>query len=187
MILIVGLGNPGTAYEHTPHNIGREVIEQLAVKAGFTHPAFEKRFNALVSLGEAGEEKVLAALPETFMNNSGEAVAAIAAFYKIPSEHIWVTHDDADLPFGNIRVSRDATSAGHRGVESVIEKLGTKDFWRFRIGIRPEKSAEIPLEAYVLKKDALPKAEREMIIKKAVTLLETVITQGIETAEIHSD
>jgi len=117
MILIVGLGNPGKKYAKTRHNIGFRVIDALR--------------------NELSNKDIVLLKPETFMNDSGKATKAMISYYKIPLENLYVIHDDIDLPFGTIRVSKDSSSAGHKGVQSIIDELGTQDFSRIRIGIRP--------------------------------------------------
>jgi len=129
MILIAGLGNPGKEYEKTRHNIGFRVIDELAKNKP--------------------SEAVLLK-PQTFMNNSGEAVNTAVNFYKIKLADLWVIHDDIDLPLGEIKISQNRGSAGHKGVESIIKKLGTKDFNRVRIGIRPLRGKPEAVEKFVL-------------------------------------
>jgi PTH1 family peptidyl-tRNA hydrolase len=166
MKLIVGLGNPGKEYEKTRHNIGFRILNEMA--GGFK---FEKKFNA-----EIKKEKLIFAKPQTFMNNSGVAVAAIAKFYKIKPENIIVVHDDMDLAFGKIKISFGSRSAGHNGVQSIIDSLGTNEFYRIRSGIghRPEK---IPAEKYVLQKFSAPE-EKEMkkIISEAVEKIKEIVS-----------
>lgn len=136
-ILLVGLGNLGEQYEHTRHNAGRQVIRYLILDIGMKEPRFEEKLKALVSEGRVGKHKVVAALPETFMNNSGKAVERLVKYYKVKPENVWVVHDDMDLPLGTIRIVKNRHSAGHRGVESVKRALKTWDFVRFRIGTAP--------------------------------------------------
>jgi PTH1 family peptidyl-tRNA hydrolase len=146
MIVIVGLGNPGKKYLNTRHNIGFEAIDQLAKENKFPEFKLSKKFNALVSK----EKEVILAKPQAFMNNSGQSVKLLYSFYK-PKELI-VIHDDIDLSLGKIRVSKNRGSAGHKGVESIIKELGTKDFTRIRIGIQPEKDVSQNVEKFVLQK-----------------------------------
>lgn len=140
MILIVGLGNPEPEYAGTRHNLGVECVKPLAEK-------FENKFDSLVASMPGG---ILVALPQTYMNESGRAVAAIKNFYKIPTENIWVVHDEVDLPLGSIRVNLNASSAGHRGVQSIIDAISSQVFWRIRLGVG--KHPTIPTDAYVLQK-----------------------------------
>ena len=121
MKLIVGLGNPGTSYEDTRHNIGFMVVDKLVKEIGETSPVWEEdhKRNALV----AKIGGVIIAKPMTFMNNSGSAVAALTAFYKINKEDVWVIHDDIDLPIGKIRIRKGGGTGGHNGVDSIMQSL----------------------------------------------------------------
>jgi PTH1 family peptidyl-tRNA hydrolase len=136
MILIVGLGNPGKKYEKNRHNIGFVLIDTLAYKyqAEFK---LDKKLNAEIAEirnPELSSEPILLAKPQTFMNNSGEAVQKIAAFYKIHPENIWVLFDELDLPLGTIKIRKSGGSGTHNGMKSVVGHIG-KNFPRFRIGI----------------------------------------------------
>lgn len=147
MFLIIGLGNPGKKYEATRHNAGFLALEYL--RDAWEFPLFRKNdsFQSDSSEGRIGSEKVFLARPLTFMNHSGEATQKIANFFKIEPKNIVVIHDDLDIPAGTIRESFDSRSAGHHGVEDIIEKLGTKEFSRLRIGIKTqtnESPAPIP-------------------------------------------
>ena len=128
--LIVGLGNPGPEYETTPHNVGFWCVGHLAGKLK-TALALQPKFYG--KAGRAGETWLLE--PTTFMNRSGQAVAALANFYKIPAEEILVIHDELDLPPGGIRLKQGGGNGGHNGLKDIQAKLGTPDFWRLRIGI----------------------------------------------------
>ncbi len=150
MILIVGLGNPGKEYINTRHNIGRELLQAFQKHAKFVQFRFEKKWNAEVSEGKIGKEKITLLLPDTFMNKSGSAVDTASGFYRIKPAAVFVIHDDADLPLGPGKLPYDKHSAGHKGVESVIRALKTREFWRFRIGIAGKR--DIPAEKLVLKK-----------------------------------
>ncbi|MFH1433423.1 MAG: aminoacyl-tRNA hydrolase [Candidatus Uhrbacteria bacterium] len=152
MKLLVGLGNPGKAYENTRHNVGWLVLNKLAAEY---FAAFEnkKRWNARVAPIQIHGEQVVMIKPQTFMNRSGEAVqAARGWFRKVPIENIWVVHDDVDLPLGEIRIKQGGGSAGHRGVDSIAKMVGSVNFWRVRIGISRPENPNVPLEDYVLKK-----------------------------------
>lgn len=133
MKIIVGLGNPGSEYQDTRHNIGFMTIDKLAKELTPESVSWkeEQKFNALTT--KIGE--VLLVKPITFMNKSGVAVSAIMHFYKLTPADVWIIHDDIDLPIGKIRIRQKGSSAGHRGVESVIAELKTDAFVRFRLGI----------------------------------------------------
>ena len=140
MWLIVGLGNPGTRYEHTRHNAGWIALSKVAVATNASAWTTDKKNNAQICDGFISGEKVLFVKPLTFMNLSGASVAEYAHFYKIPADHIIVLHDDLDFPLGTIREQFDRSAAGHNGVISIIECIGTQAFHRIRIGIGPQTS-----------------------------------------------
>ena len=153
--LIIGLGNPGKKYEHMRHNFGFMALDFLQKKMDAPKFKMNNKLNAEISK----IDKIILAKPQTFMNSSGEAAQKILSFYKISPNEIIVIHDDLDLPFGAIKQSKDSGSAGHNGVQSIIDILGTKNFTRLRLGIglssealakddRPHK--KIPVEDYVL-------------------------------------
>ncbi len=133
MKLIVGLGNPGGEYESTRHNIGFMVVDHLARELGTMALTWEKDEKKNVLTARVGD--VLLVKPQTFMNKSGYAVAALVNFYKLTPSDIWVIHDDIDLPLGKIRIREGGSSAGHNGVASIIQELSTDAFLRFRMGI----------------------------------------------------
>jgi len=133
MKIIAGLGNPGSEYQDTRHNIGFMVIEKLAKELATEEVVWkeDEKFNALVA--KAGD--VILLKPITFMNSSGVAVAKIMRYYKLKPSDVWVVHDDMDLPLGKIRIRQKGSSGGHRGVDSLIHELKTDGFVRFRLGI----------------------------------------------------
>jgi PTH1 family peptidyl-tRNA hydrolase len=139
MKLIVGLGNPGKKYAKTRHNAGFLALDALrAALAEYGPNGWElsKKFNAEISGCAVGAEKIVLAKPMTFMNDSGIAVQLIAHFYKIAPRDIIVVHDDKDIPLGEIKIQTNRGSAGHNGVQSIIDHLGTEDFQRVRIGVK---------------------------------------------------
>ncbi len=140
MKIIVGLGNPGKKYEKTRHNVGFMLLDRI-VKEERTE--FRKSFKAASFLARAGQgQSVLLVKPRTYMNNSGQAVSWLVRTYKVPREDILIVHDDLDLELGRIKFSRQGSSAGHRGVESIIRTLGSDTVSRLRIGIsRPVEDA----------------------------------------------
>ena len=188
MKLIVGLGNPGTKYEKTRHNVGFTVIDHLSEK--FNLPLLaESRFKVELSKGEF----FYLLKPLMFMNNSGIPVFRVASFYKIMASDIWVIHDDIDLPLGKIRIRKGGASAGHHGIDSIIEHLGSDQFVRFRLGVgrgkediketKGRSSYRHKAEKIVLER--FP--EREMgehrkMIKKVCEAIEMGIEKGIAVA-----
>lgn len=138
-ILVVGLGNPGAQYEDTPHNAGFAVLDELVARAGQEATSTRRDDRKEYSLQEAlvGGRHVGFVKPLLFMNHSGSALKTLLKRVEVASDNIWLVHDEIDLPLGDLRVSFGSRSAGHNGVQDVIEKLGTKDFFRFRVGVRP--------------------------------------------------
>ncbi len=135
MKLIIGLGNPGTQYEHTRHNAGFLCADWLREEWKCAPFVLNKKMSSAVSGGSLENEKVLIVKPQTFMNNSGEAVRALWQFYKLAPSDIAVIHDDLDIAWGKFKVSDASRSGGHLGVQSIIDALGTQNFPRVRIGI----------------------------------------------------
>jgi len=183
--LIVGLGNPGKKYENTRHNAGWMVLDRLAVRLGisFSKEKFKGRL-AEISLDDG--RKVFLLKPLTFMNLSGESVGEFARFYKLKPQEILVVYDDLDLPLGKLRLRLKGSSGGHRGVLSIEQHLGSREFPRLRIGIgRPPTKEEVV--NYVLSpfgKDELPILEEAL--EKAVDCLEEILKAKEITNKIMS-
>ena len=148
--IIVGLGNPGVAYENTRHNAGFMAVQALEKKFGIsvnTH-----KFKALVGRGNIGGKSVLVMKPETFMNNSGEAVSEAMDFYKIPIENIIVIFDDISLDVGNMRIRRKGSAGGHNGIKSIIAFCGGENFPRLKVGVGKKPHPDYNLADWVLSK-----------------------------------
>ncbi|MCJ7738254.1 MAG: aminoacyl-tRNA hydrolase, partial [Anaerolineae bacterium] len=155
--LIAGLGNPGLKYAGNRHNVGFRCVQRLATAHGVS--VDKKQKTARVGRGFIGTVPVVLVLPQTFMNRSGVAIAALAQFYRVPLDHLLVVYDDLDLPFGSIRLRKAGGSGGHKGMQSIIQCLGNlRDFPRLRVGIgRPP--GQMDPAAYVLRdfaSDELP-------------------------------
>jgi len=183
MYIIVGLGNPGEGYELTHHNTGRMVVMDFARKNDFPEWIFDKKSNALKSECKIGKEKVILLLPETMMNNSGNAVAKFINSKK-KAERLIVVHDDLDLALGRFKISFAKHSAGHKGVESVIRKVKTNEFIRVRVGISPKKKPDgKSLLKFLLGKFS-PKEFPifKKTVKKILPALETIVSEGLEKA-----
>ncbi len=195
MILIVGLGNPGPKFEKTRHNLGFRIIDHFVQKNNF--PDFEffrlrpsgfggqaKKINSLISETKIDDQKIILAKPQTFMNKSGQAVKALSRSYKLEPSSLIIIHDDIDLDFGKIKIGKNRSAAGHKGVQSIINELGTKDFIRFRIGIKPKisnKRQETRTENFVLKK--FNKEEEKIlkeVIEKTVKAIGFFLKEGLE-------
>ena len=182
MYLIFGLGNPGNRYCLTRHNIGFMVLEKLA--AGLEIELKQKSFNALWGKGKLKDKNVLLAMPQTYMNLSGNAVRELLTFFKADINNLIVVHDDLDLPFGTVRLKTGGGNAGHKGLESIVENLGSSDFMRVRLGIgKPVDKARI--ESYVLER-FIPQEEAELkpIIQSAADAASEIILSGIQIAMV---
>jgi PTH1 family peptidyl-tRNA hydrolase len=173
MTIIIGLGNPGKKFENTRHNVGFMAIDFFAEKNNFPDFKLQKRFDAQIS----ELENILLAKPHTFMNESGKSAKKLLENKNI--ENLIIIHDDVDLPIGKIKIVKDRGSAGHKGIESIIQNIGNENLIRFRIGIAPEKKVEA--KKVVLKK--FSKEEKELInqsIEKASQAIKLFILQGLE-------
>lgn len=207
MKLIVGLGNPGERYEGTRHNLGFMAVDHFlkdalsAKKAVWSANAKLKSdiatFDPSAGTAQAGKgrqqvsEKIILAKPQTFMNNSGMAVSLLLNYYKIEPEDLWVVYDELDLPVGNMKIRFGGAAAGHHGVESIMEKIGTDKFWRFRLGIGMSHDREHAVgrqrfkqaEEYVLGGFGTgDQGKVREMIKHASKALETALKKGIEAA-----
>lgn len=152
-LVVVGLGNPGEKYRQTRHNVGFLAVDNLQEKLRFDEFQEERKFQVMMSKGVLDGKKIILIKPLTFMNASGEGVRDFLNFFKLSSEELVVIHDDVDLPSGTIKTTLSSSSAGHNGVQNIIDTLGTKNFKRIRIGIgRPEKKDGecLPIHEYVL-------------------------------------
>ncbi len=180
MILIVGLGNPGEKYNNTRHNIGFKAVEKIAANFQFPTSKYQSKFNVQMSRQVINNKDIIIVKPLFFMNLSGEPVSKIAQFYKIPFQNIIIIHDDIDIPLGKIKIIKNKGAGGHKGIISIIQKIGNKSFIRIRIGICPEKKPENP-EIFVLQKF---KKEEELLVKdvstKVVKSVDMIINEGID-------
>lgn len=168
-MIIIGLGNPGTQYNRTRHNAGFTAIDAIAQANNFEDFKLSKKHNSLISEGIINDKKVLLAKPQTFMNNSGSAVKSLVKQHK----NFLVIHDDIDIPLGRIKTAENSSSAGHKGVQDIIQTLGTKNFNRIRIGIQPQSGKPNDTEVFVLKK--FTKEEQELFneaIEEVISIIE---------------
>ena len=157
--LIVGLGNPGKQYEYTRHNVGFLAIDLLASQCGISINRL--RFKALTGMGEIAGKKVLLVKPQTFMNNSGEAVQGAMQFYKIPPERTIVLYDDITLDVGRLRIRKKGSDGGQKGMRSIITVTGSDNYPRVRIGIGAKPHPDYDLADWVL--SHFPKADGEKL------------------------
>lgn len=174
MKLIIGLGNPGPEYKNTRHDVGFRILDELMIQGLFDLSEFkaEKKFKAEVASGTFGAEKIILAKPQTFMNESGQAVKSLKTFYKIKPKEIIVIQDDLDLPIGKIRISTESSSAGHKGIDSIIQNLKSKTFIRIRVGISNELKEIMPADKFVLQK--FSEEDEEMLEGKIPDIIEAI-------------
>jgi PTH1 family peptidyl-tRNA hydrolase len=179
-ILFVGLGNPGREYRNNRHNIGFMALDRLAGRLGINFSRLESK--ALITKTEYSGRRLILAKPQTFMNLSGQSVSSLVRFYKIPLENMLVAYDDVDLPFGTIRLRPGGGSAGHRGMGSVIERLGIENFPRLRMGVgRPPGHMEAA--DYVLQDFSRSEVETlPVILDNAVDAMLLYVTKGLVSA-----
>ncbi len=176
MKLLVGLGNPGKNYEFTRHNVGFMVLERMLGDGDWGN---EAKANALISRLKIGDEDVVLALPQSYMNLSGEVVVELLRWFKLTKKDLIVVHDELDLPFGKVQIKKGIGPAGHNGIKSIIERIG-EDFVRARIGIGVEES-KMPSEKFVLEKFSDKEIkEIESIEKETIKKLELLIKHGYE-------
>ncbi len=179
MKLLVGLGNPGSRYANTRHNVGFMVLDRLARRCGVD--VNKKQCNAVSGLGTLAGHRVCLAKPQTFMNLSGEAVACLARFYKIAPRDLLVIYDERDLPVGKVRLRERGSAGGHRGLQSIIGMLGTSDIPRLRIGIgRPEQMDAVDHVLGSFSAEERPIIEESL--NRAVEAVEIVLAEGMEAA-----
>ena len=179
--LVVGLGNPGEQYENTRHNVGFRVADELAERADI--PIQRLRFRALTNTTELGGEKVLLLKPVTYMNLSGEAVGEAARFYKVPPERVLVVSDDVSLPVGKLRLRRGGSAGGHNGLKSIIQRLGTDQFPRIKVGVGEKPHPDYDMADWVLGKFAGEDQRTiDEAVKRAADAVECYIRDGADRA-----
>ncbi|MEV2219204.1 aminoacyl-tRNA hydrolase [Nocardia vinacea] len=180
--LVVGLGNPGSEYERTRHNIGFLVADVLAQRVGGRF-AVHKKSGADLLQARLDGRQVLIAKPRSFMNLSGRPVAALAKFFSVPPTEVIVVHDELDLPFGQVRLKRGGGEGGHNGLRSVSSALTTKDYLRARIGIGRPPGRQDPAD-YVLKPfSSVERKEVPVIVEQAADAVELLLRVGLEPAQ----
>lgn len=178
MFLIVGLGNPGTEYAGTRHNIGFEVLDEIGRELGVAFRVSPA--NALVADYHGPASRIVLAKPQTFVNQSGDSVRALADWFNLSPSDILVVHDDIDIPFGEVRVKQGGGSGGHRGLESVTERLNAEHFHRVRVGVGRPPGKKDPAE-YVLEPfSAAERKEMDVVVREAA---EAVLSLAPSTEE----
>ena len=177
-VLVVGLGNPGSRYAATRHNVGLEVVGELSRRWGL--PRAKRRFRGLIVEGRAGEggPRVAVLVPQTFMNESGTAVGPARGSLGVPLERLVVVHDEIDLPFGEVRSKLGGGVAGHNGLKSVAQGVGGRDFWRVRAGVgRPDSTDPEIVAGYVLSRFSQPDSEVRALVSEAADETERVVRE----------
>jgi PTH1 family peptidyl-tRNA hydrolase len=179
-LLVVGLGNPGREYAANRHNVGFMVVDDLA---GRYSGSWRGKFSGQLADVRIDDHRVGLLKPETFMNESGRSVQAAASFYKLQPDAILVVHDESDLELGRLQARLGGGFAGHNGLRSVAQHLGTPDFLRLRVGVgRPGRGDRRPLADYVLA-DFEPHENRDELVAQAVKAIETLDTEGLEATQ----
>jgi peptidyl-tRNA hydrolase, PTH1 family len=177
--LVVGLGNPGPRYRDTRHNLGRKAVELVAEQLG---GSWRSRWSGLSSEVRDGDKRLVLLVPETFMNDSGRSVAPALRFTKLPAERLVVVHDELDLELGDVRAKRGGGLAGHNGLRSLADALGTQDFVRVRIGIgRPERGDQRPVADWVLQPPP-PGTDVERLVRDGAECTLAVVRDGVDAA-----
>src|SRR2546421_1970455 len=179
-LLVAGLGNPGREYEQTRHNVGWMVLDELARRHG---GSWRSKFSGSLAEVRLGDERLALLKPETYMNESGRSVGAAARFFKVDPAGLLVVHDDVDLDAGRLQARLGGGLAGHNGLRSLAQHLGTQDFLRLRIGVgRPGRGDRRPVADYVLSQFE-PEDDPEAAISRAADAVETVARDGLEAAQ----
>jgi peptidyl-tRNA hydrolase, PTH1 family len=179
-LLVAGLGNPGRGYEHTRHNVGWLVADELARRhAG----SFRSKFSGQLAELRADDRRLALLKPETYMNESGRSISAAASFFKVEPDSLLVVHDDVDLEPGRLQARRGGGLAGHNGLRSIASALGTNDFLRLRIGVgRPGRGDRRSVSDYVLA-DFEPDEDADALVQRSADAVETILREGLEVAQ----
>lgn len=183
MFIIIGLGNPLPKYQKTRHNLGQTVVSCFQEKNNFPEFKFKKKFNCLISEKKTDDQKIILALPQNFINNSGQTVQKIIKNYQPPINNLLVIQDDLALPLGTIRIKTTGSSGGHNGIQSIIEHLKTKDFVRLKIGVANEKTSIVPAEKFVLEKF---NKEEKIILPKIIEKAQEIINNFLKNKKTNN-
>jgi PTH1 family peptidyl-tRNA hydrolase len=179
-LLVAGLGNPGRDYERTRHNAGWLVLDELARRHG---GSWRSKFSGSAAEVRFGESRLALLKPETYMNESGRSVGAAARFFKVEPEQLLVVHDDVDLEPGRLQARRGGGLAGHNGLRSLAQHLGSQDFLRLRIGVgRPGRGDPRSVSDWVLSRFE-PEEDAEALVSRSADAVESIVSDGLETAQ----
>ncbi len=176
--LVVGLGNPGEEYQHTPHNVGFQVVDRLAEAHAIR--VTRKENDARVGLGTIRGKRVAVAKPQTYMNESGRAVKGLLGRYELEPDRLVVVYDELDLPWGSLRIRPQGSAAGHNGMKSVIAHLGTQNFARIRVGVDRGREGGRGAGYLLGRLKRSQKQEMEEMAGRAAEAVETIIAEGVE-------
>jgi len=179
-LLVAGLGNPGPEHARDRHNVGWMVVDELARRH---QGSFKGKFRGRLADVRVGSAKLALLKPETYMNESGAAIQAAASFYKLPPEQVVVVHDDVDLETARLQTRLGGGLAGHNGLRSIAQRLGSQDFLRLRIGVgRPGRGDPRPVADYVLA-GFKPEDDAEAIVGRAADAVECLVAEGLEETQ----
>jgi peptidyl-tRNA hydrolase, PTH1 family len=179
-LLVVGLGNPGREHESDRHNVGWMVVDELRHRHG---GSFRSKFSGKLSELRLGDARVAVLKPETYMNDSGRSLAAAARFFKVPVEDILVVHDDVDLETARLQARAGGGLAGHNGLRSIAQGLGSQDFLRLRVGVgRPGRGDHRHVADYVLSAFA-PEDDRDALVARATDAVESLAVDGLDATQ----
>jgi PTH1 family peptidyl-tRNA hydrolase len=179
-LLIAGLGNPGAKYAGDRHNVGWMVVDELARRGDAT---FKSKFNGRLSETRLGDSRIALLEPETYMNESGRSISAAARYFKVASQDVLVVHDDVDLEPGRLQARMAGGLAGHNGLRSIAQALGTPEFLRLRIGVgRPGRGDPRDVADYVLAPFEAHE-DREAIVARAADAIEALVSEGLEATQ----
>jgi peptidyl-tRNA hydrolase, PTH1 family len=181
-LLVAGLGNPGREYAETRHNVGWMVLDELARRHG---GSWKSKFNGSLAEVRLDGHRIALLKPETYMNESGRSVAAAARFFKVEPDAILVVHDEGDFDLGRLELKVGGGLAGHNGLRSIAQQLGTPDFLRLRIGVgRPERGDRRPLADWVLA-NFEPQDDPDELVARAADAVELLVADGVEQAQLQ--
>jgi PTH1 family peptidyl-tRNA hydrolase len=179
-LLLAGLGNPGREYERTRHNVGWLVLDELARRHG---GSWRSKFSGSLAEVRLGDTRLALLRPETYMNESGRSVGAAARFFKVEPERLLVVHDDVDLEPGRLQARRGGGLAGHNGLRSLAQHLGSQDFLRLRIGVgRPGRGDPRSVSDWVLSGFS-PEEDVEALVTRSADAAEAIANEGLEAAQ----
>jgi peptidyl-tRNA hydrolase, PTH1 family len=181
LLLVVGLGNPGREHARNRHNAGWMVVDELARRHG---GSWRGKFAGQMAEVRVGDERLALLKPETYMNESGRSAGPAAAFFKLEPDEVLVVHDEGDFDLGRLELKAGGGLAGHNGLRSIAQQLGTQDFLRLRIGVgRPERGDPRPLSDWVLA-DFQAHEDPEALVGLAADAVETLVAEGVDRAQI---